>query len=124
MKSNPSWAPHWTGVDQGNGKIVRRQTDPNRDEYWADFENQGATKRVRVRIAFLELREFSGYPADNAPSADKGVFTEQVLRAILQRYAEQVGEPPSDIDAKDLGTGLSDLKAVFRLKKSNKTNAQ
>ncbi len=91
------WAPGWK-ITQVPIKVQ------NRDEYWAAFEDRFA-KSVQVHVTARDLKGFG-------KAAKKREHLEEILRAILECYVNEKGQPPPRIDARDLRT-LPALKRVF-----------
>jgi len=95
MNPAKNWAPDWKTT-------YGPQKEHGRDAFWAEFEDASGNC-VCVRITAQDLKEFGKAPD-----------TEQVLRAILETYVREYAIPTTAIDAKDLGSDLSDLKRQFR----------
>ena len=96
----------WKPIRQSNDRVVQKEADV--DGFWAEFER--AEKKTRVHITAQDLGDFG-----KAPEDDKATHTERVLRAVLEQYCQKVGDPPADINAKDLSMfGLGALKSEFQ----------
>ena len=104
MDHERGWASDWEVVDGP-------QRENDRDVFWADFEN-GAGQTVRVRITGQELNDKRW--GDKPESLeDIGGRTENILRAILERYAQKHDSLPSEIDARGLLNDLLALRKEF-----------
>jgi hypothetical protein len=101
-------ALEWKPIRQNDHGVVQKEA--NVDGFWAEFER--ADGKTRVHITAQDLMDFGAAPKD-----DKATHTERVLRTILEQYCQKVGDPPAEINAKDLSMfGLAALKSEFRKK--------
>ena len=103
MSTRKSWAPGWKTIQP-----PRRET--HKDASCAEFED-ATGNTARVRITPQELKTFGDAPEELQA---KGQHTEQVMRAVLERYVKEYGIPQGDIEPSDLGPHLAPLRQEFR----------
>ena len=104
MNSKRSWAVDWKLIDGP-------QRESNRDVVSAIFGNSaGDSVRVRVTGQELNVAEWGRKPEK---LEDIRKRTEEILRAILERYAQTHDKLPPEIDARDLLNDLWKLSREF-----------